>query len=76
MVLTGAHQAHRATPASSATAVVVWTGKLSGLRRFKDDAREVQEGFECGISLESYKDIKQGDIIESFEIEEIKTKLS
>jgi translation initiation factor IF-2 len=56
--------------------VVIWTGKLSGLRRFKDDAREVQEGFECGISLENYRDIKAGDIVESFEIEEIKTKLS
>jgi translation initiation factor IF-2 len=56
--------------------VVVWTGKLSGLRRFKDDAKEVVEGFECGISLEGYRDIKQGDIIESFEIEEIKTKLT
>ncbi len=56
--------------------VVVWTGKLSGLRRFKDDAREVQEGFECGISLEGYRDIKVGDVIECFEIEEIKTKLS
>jgi translation initiation factor IF-2 len=56
--------------------VVVWTGKLSGLRRFKDDAKEVVEGFECGISLEGYRDIKQGDVIESFEIEEIKTKLT
>ncbi len=56
--------------------VVVWTGKLSGLRRFKDDAREVQEGFECGISLENYRDIKQNDIVECFEIEEIKTKLT
>ena len=56
--------------------VVVWTGKLSGLRRFKDDAREVMEGFECGISLEGYRDIKSGDIVESFELEEIKTKLS
>jgi len=56
--------------------VVVWTGKLSGLRRFKDDAKEVAEGFECGISLENYQDIKEGDIIECFEIEEIKTKLS
>jgi translation initiation factor IF-2 len=55
---------------------VVWTGKLSGLRRFKDDAREVMEGFECGISLDGYRDIKQNDIIECFEIEEIKTKLS
>jgi translation initiation factor IF-2 len=56
--------------------VVVWTGKLSGLRRFKDDVKEVAEGFECGISLENYQDIKEGDVIESFEIEEIKTKLT
>ena len=56
--------------------VVVWTGKLSGLRRFKDDAKEVTEGFECGISLENYQDIKESDIVESFEIEEIKTKLT
>jgi translation initiation factor IF-2 len=56
--------------------VVVWTGKLSGLRRFKDDAKEVAEGFECGISLENFADIKENDVVESFEIEEIKTKLS
>ena len=56
--------------------VVVWTGKLSALRRFKDDAKEVAEGFECGISLEGYQDMKESDIIESFEIEEIKTKLA
>ncbi|AUX24712.1 translation initiation factor IF-2 [Sorangium cellulosum] len=54
---------------------VVWTGRLSGLRRFKDDVKEVVEGFECGISLEGYSDIKERDIIESFEIEEVKTKL-
>jgi translation initiation factor IF-2 len=56
--------------------VVVFTGKLSGLRRFKDDAKEVAEGFECGISLENFNDVKEGDVIESFEIEEVKTKLS
>jgi translation initiation factor IF-2 len=56
--------------------VVVWTGKLSGLRRFKDDVKEVAEGMECGISLENYGDIKENDVIETFEIEEIKTKLS
>ncbi|MCC6558400.1 MAG: translation initiation factor IF-2 [Polyangiaceae bacterium] len=55
--------------------VVVWSGRLSGLRRFKDDVKEVVEGFECGISLENYSDIKERDIIECFEIEEIKTKL-
>jgi translation initiation factor IF-2 len=54
---------------------VVWTGKLSGLRRFKDDVKEVAEGFECGISLDGYNDAKEGDVVESYEIEEIKTKL-
>ena len=55
--------------------VVVWAGRLSGLRRFKDDVKEVLEGFECGISLDNFGDIKERDIIECFEIEEIKTKL-
>jgi translation initiation factor IF-2 len=55
--------------------VVIWAGRLSGLRRFKDDAREVPEGMECGISLEGYQDVKDNDIIESFEIEEVKSKL-
>ena len=56
--------------------VILWTGKLSALRRFKDDAKEVAEGFECGISLDGYQDMKEKDVIESFEIEEIKTKLA
>ncbi|AKT38748.1 translation initiation factor IF-2 [Chondromyces crocatus] len=55
--------------------VVIWTGRLSGLRRFKEDAKEVEQGFECGISLDGYSDVKERDIVESFEIEEIKTKL-
>ena len=50
---------------------VVYTGKLSGLKRFKDDAREVAEGFECGMSIENFNDIKQGDIIEAFSVESI-----
>lgn len=55
--------------------VVVWQGKLSSLKRFKDDAREVAAGYECGMSLENYNDIKVGDIIEVFEMESIKTTL-
>lgn len=55
--------------------VIVTTGDLSSLKRFKDDAREVAEGFECGISLAGYNDIKPNDIIEAFIIEETKTKL-
>ncbi|MFK5925403.1 MAG: translation initiation factor IF-2 [Desulfuromusa sp.] len=55
--------------------VVVWQGKLSSLKRFKDDVKEVGNGYECGIGLEKYNDIKVGDIIEVFEIEEVKTSL-
>ena len=55
--------------------VVVYEGKMSSLRRFKDDQKEVASGYECGIGLENYNDIKQGDIIEAFEIEKIATKL-
>ena len=49
---------------------VVYTGRLSSLKRFKDDAKEVVNGFECGIGIDGYKDIQVGDIIESFIIEE------
>jgi len=55
--------------------VVIWTGKLDSLKRFKDDVREVASGYECGIGLENYNDIKTGDFIEVFEMEEVKTTL-
>jgi translation initiation factor IF-2 len=55
--------------------VVVWEGSLSSLKRFKDDTKEVATGYECGISLENYNDIKVGDIIEAYEIVETKTLL-
>lgn len=55
--------------------VVVWEGSLTSLKRFKDDVKEVGVGYECGISLEKYNDIKVGDVIEVFEIEEVKTIL-
>jgi translation initiation factor IF-2 len=51
--------------------VVIWKGTITSLRRFKDDAREVQSGFECGIGLSDYQDLKEGDIIETFEEREI-----
>jgi translation initiation factor IF-2 len=51
--------------------VVIWKGAISSLRRFKDDAREVQSGFECGIGLSDFQDLKEGDIIETFEEREI-----
>ncbi|HEY2901174.1 MAG TPA: EF-Tu/IF-2/RF-3 family GTPase, partial [Polyangia bacterium] len=51
--------------------VVVFTGKVGSLRRFKDDASEVAQGYECGISVEGYGDVKEGDVIEAFEIESV-----
>jgi translation initiation factor IF-2 len=51
--------------------VVIYTGELEGLKRFKDDVKEVREGFECGLSIKNYNDIKEGDILEFFEIKEI-----
>lgn len=54
----------------------IFKGKISSLKRFKDDVREVETGFECGISIENFNDIKVGDIIEGYEIVEIKRKLS
>lgn len=55
--------------------VIVHEGKLNSLKRFKDDAKEVQKGFECGMGIEGYNDIKEGDVIECFKVKEIKTKL-
>jgi translation initiation factor IF-2 len=49
--------------------VVIHTGTLKTLRRFKDEVKEVQKGYECGMAFESYDDIKEGDVIEAFEIE-------
>ncbi|HTW87188.1 MAG TPA: translation initiation factor IF-2 [Candidatus Binataceae bacterium] len=54
---------------------VVWEGKIGSLRRFKDDVREVTAGYECGIGLENFNDIKPGDTIESFEMEAVLRKL-
>jgi len=51
--------------------VVVYTGRIASLRRFKDDVKEVQTGFECGVTLENYNDIKVQDLIEPFEMEEV-----
>jgi translation initiation factor IF-2 len=55
--------------------VVVYTGKISSLRRFKDDVSEVRTGQECGITLENYSDVKQGDIIEAFVTERVATEV-
>jgi len=55
---------------------VVWEGKCASLRRFKDDVREVASGYECGIGLENYNDLKPGDAIEAFEMETVLRKLA
>ena len=51
--------------------VVIWTGELDSLKRFKDDAKEVRAGLECGLSLKNYNDIKEGDQLEVFEVTEV-----
>jgi translation initiation factor IF-2 len=51
--------------------VVIWKGSITSLRRFKDDAREVAAGFECGIGLSDYQDLKNGDVIETYDEREI-----
>jgi translation initiation factor IF-2 len=53
----------------------VYDGKIAALKRFKDDVKDVMEGFECGISLDDFTDLKEKDIIECIEIEEIKQRL-
>ena len=50
---------------------VIWKGEITSLRRFKEDAREVREGFECGIGLSDFQDLKPGDIIETYDVREI-----
>jgi translation initiation factor IF-2 len=56
--------------------VTVYTGNLSSLKRFKDDVKEVREGLECGIGIENFNDLKVGDVIESFRMEEVKRTLT
>jgi len=55
--------------------VVVYQGKFGSLKRFKDDVREVQQGYECGFSIENFNDVKVGDIVEAYTIDKIATKL-
>jgi len=55
--------------------VLVYEGKFHSLKRFKDDVREVQAGYECGITVENFNDVKVGDIIEAYVIEKVAAKL-
>ena len=54
--------------------IVIHTGRLGSLKRFKDDVKEVTSGMDCGLNIESYNDIKIGDIIEGYEQVEVKRK--
>jgi translation initiation factor IF-2 len=56
--------------------IELYAGKIAGLKRFKDDVKEVASGFECGIKIENFDDLKEGDLIEVFVIHEIAQKLN
>ena len=55
--------------------VVIYTGELSSLKRFKDDVKEVSKGYDCGLQIKNYNDIKEGDVIEAFQEVAVKKKL-
>ncbi len=55
--------------------VVIHTGKLASLKRFKDDVKEVAQGYECGLNIDRFNDIQVGDIVEAYEQVEVKRKL-
>jgi translation initiation factor IF-2 len=54
----------------------IYSGNISSLKRFKDDTREVATGFECGIQIENFNDIKVGDVIEAYEVSAVKRQLA
>ena len=56
--------------------VVIYDGEIGSLRRFKDDAREVKEGFECGIGIGNFNDVKAGDVIETYQVQEVARTLA
>ncbi len=55
--------------------VVIFTGELASLKRFKDDVKEVSKGYDCGMQVKGYNDIKEGDIIEAYQEVQVKKKL-
>ena len=55
--------------------IAVYEGEISSLRRFKDDVREVEKGYECGLSIANFNDIKVGDVVEAYKMIETKKKL-
>ena len=61
----------RSVPAARLDGVVVYDGTIASLRRFKEDQQQVQAGYECGIGLANFRDIKEGDTIESYEVKRV-----
>jgi translation initiation factor IF-2 len=55
---------------------VIYDGRIGSLRRFKDDVREVKSGFECGIGIENFQDIKVGDVLEAYTVEQHERQLT
>ena len=55
--------------------IVIYTGALGSLKRFKDDVKEVAKGFECGLNIENYNDVRVGDVIEAYQEVEVKKTL-
>ena len=54
---------------------IIYDGRIGSLRRFKDDVREVEAGFECGIVLENFPDVKEGDVLEAYEVKQVEQTL-
>jgi translation initiation factor IF-2 len=54
--------------------IVIFEGEVDALKRFKDDAKEVSQGYECGITIRNFNDVKEGDVIEAFVMQEIERK--
>jgi len=54
---------------------VIYEGRIGSLRRFKDDVKEVAQGYECGIGIEGYQNIEEGDVIEAYEVREVARSL-
>ncbi len=56
--------------------MIIYDGRISSLKRFKEDMKDCSQGLECGIGIENFNDIKLGDVIESYEVEEVHPRLS
>jgi translation initiation factor IF-2 len=73
----GSGEIHRNLPVRLLREYVqIYAGKIGSLKRFKDDVREVREGYECGIGIDGYNDLKVGDMIECYKVEEVARSLA